>query len=297
MKITVAGTINRDIVRFSNGDSLETLGGLMYSILTFAELARDEDRIIPVANVGHDIYEKVCNTLGKYGQIELGGLKKCNSLNNAVYLNIGADNERDEYTGLNLPKIKFTQLKPHLDSDIIMLNLTSGFEFDISTVEKVINSAPGIKYIDIHSLTLGIDDMGHRFRRKLLYGDKWYARADFVQLTEDEAWSFHNNKEHSDMLAQEVGRNIASKVNKVCLITRGSGGAKIFAGTEEFDIKAPPVKKIIDTTGCGDVFGASFLLDYLNTGNLRESLKFGMKKAAVKCGFLGIDRMKSLRDR
>jgi sugar/nucleoside kinase (ribokinase family) len=295
-KITIIGTINRDIVRFSDGKSLENLGGLMYSILTFAELAPENYRIFPVANIGYDIYEKVCNTLRQYRQIDLSGLKRCDSMNNAVYLNIGADNERDEYTGRNLPEIKFSQIKPFLDSDILMLNMTSGFEFDSSVVGKIIKSSQALTYIDVHSLTLGIDDMGHRYRRKLLQGDRWCKGADFVQLTEDEAWSFHFEQEHNEKLADEVGTAIASRVNRACLMTKGSGGVKIFMGSEKFAVEALPVENLIDTTGCGDVLGASFLLHFYKTGDLRESLNFGVSKAGIKCSFSGIDKMKNLRD-
>lgn len=296
MKIAVAGTINRDILNFSNGRMVESLGGLLYSILTLAALAPEDAIITPVVNVGDDIYNELMEKLSKHGCIELSGIKRLPGFNNAVYLNLSPDRERDEHTDLNLPPIEFAQLKPHLDCDALMLNFTSGFDMEVDVVERAIEDCGGLKYIDIHSLSLGIDEDKHRCRRKVTEPHRWVEGADFVQLTADEAWSFYTGDWSKPETAIEVGRMIPGWVKKACLMTMGAEGVHVFTSEGDFRVEVEPVPRVVDTTGCGDVFGASFLLKFLETGDLIESAKYGVNNAAQKCAFSGIESMGRLND-
>ena len=294
MKIVCAGTINRDVVEFSDGRRLESLGGLMYSLAAISLLAPESARIIPVSNIGDDIYDSAMDELSKFKQIDLGELRRCDCPNNAVYLYLQEGRERDEHTDLNLPRIEYSQFEPHLDSDALMLNFTSGFELDFVTARRVIEAFKGIVYMDIHSLTLGIDDNRHRIRRKIPEGLRWIDGVDLVQATEDEVWSLFDDDGREGGL-DRAGKMAADRCRKACLVTRGSRGVRVFTKGGIFDIEPEKINNIIDTTGCGDVFGAAFLIKYLESGDIRAAAKYGNYVAAKKCLFSGIDDLGMLK--
>ena len=296
MKITVVGTVNRDFLRFEDGKEVESLGGLLYSILTLAVTAPSDWNITPVSNVGEDIYESLMESLRNYPNINLEGLKKISSPNNAVHLRLSPGKEREEWTELRLPPIIFQQIAPHLNCDALMLNFTSGFELKLDTVRKTIDECPGLVYIDLHSLTLGIDERKNRLRRKIDRWREWIAKADFVQLTAEEAWSLSAEENLTVEEKYRVGMSIAKLVRQACLMTCGAEGVIIFTSGKFHTIKTEVIDNPVDTTGCGDVFGGSFLVNYLQTGDLLSSIEYGSRLAGAKCSFAGIENMNRLQE-
>ncbi|MBL7190907.1 hypothetical protein ISS30_04365 [bacterium] len=288
MKITAAGTINRDVKQFADGRKEESLGGLLFTILTLAGLAEDDDLITPVAHVGYDIHDSVLTNLKKFTNINPDGLMKADTLNNTVYLELSPNTERDEHTDLNLPPLKFIDLEKHLNCDVLIMNFTSGYDFEPADLMKIKTKCKGLIYIDIHSLTLGIDESGHRFRRKIPQWRNLIRGADIVQLTAGEAWSFA--EDDAEYSAYEVAFSIAEEVSTACLMTKGAEGVTAYmtgGGYQHFP--AVKAEKIIDTTGCGDVFGAAFLINYMRSKDLEASIEFGNRMAAEKCAFSGLD--------
>ena len=295
MEIVCAGTINRDIVEFADGRRSESLGGLVYSIMALAVLSPGSGRIIPVVNAGKDIYNSVTDELGRFRQIDLEGLHKCDCPNNAVYLCLQEGRERDEHTDLHLPRIEYHQFEPYLDSGALMLNFASGFEMDFATARRIIDAFQGIVYMDIHSLTLGIDDNRHRIRRTIPEGLNWIDGVDFVQATEEEIRSFFREDER-DLGIDVAGRRIADRCRKACFVTRGSRGVRVYTKEGMVEIEPEKIENVIDTTGCGDVFGAAFLISYLENGEVIKAAEFGNKAAALKCGMAGFGELGGLKN-
>lgn len=70
---------------------------------------------------------------------------------------------------------------------------------------------------------------------------------------------------------------------KVCGATMGVKGSMCFDGTNLVTCGAFPVEKVVDTTGCGDLFHTGFAVRYLETHDLLECQRFGAAVAAIKC--------------
>ena len=80
--------------------------------------------------------------------------------------------------------------------------------------------------------------------------------------------------------AEEAVRQVWAKYRpKVCGATMGVRGSMAFDGKDFVRCPAFKVEKVVDTTGCGDLFHAGFAIRYLETQDLLACQQFG---AAVK---------------
>ena len=70
---------------------------------------------------------------------------------------------------------------------------------------------------------------------------------------------------------------------KVCGATMGVRGSMCFDGRDFVKCPAFKVDKVVDTTGCGDLFHTGFAIRYLETQDLMECQRFGAAVSALKC--------------
>ena len=63
----------------------------------------------------------------------------------------------------------------------------------------------------------------------------------------------------------------------------GVRGSMCFDGRDFVRCPAFPVEKVVDTTGCGDLFHAAFAIRYLETHDLLECQRFAAATSALKC--------------
>ena len=74
---------------------------------------------------------------------------------------------------------------------------------------------------------------------------------------------------------------------KVCGATMGVRGSMCFDGRDLVRCPAFKVEKVVDTTGCGDLFHTGFAVRYLETQDLMACQRFGAAVSALKCRGLG----------
>ena len=89
------------------------------------------------------------------------------------------------------------------------------------------------------------------------------------------AWVKVNELEHSRVTSECTG----------LIVTRGSKGAEAI----HHEIVCPAVKvEVADVTGAGDTFLAAFAYQYLDTGDLKQSIQFAVQASAVTVQHLGV---------
>lgn len=69
----------------------------------------------------------------------------------------------------------------------------------------------------------------------------------------------------------------------VCGATMGVRGSMCFDGENMVRCPAFSVEKVVDTTGCGDLFHTGFAVRWLETHNLLDCQRFGAAVSAIKC--------------
>lgn len=84
--------------------------------------------------------------------------------------------------------------------------------------------------------------------------------------------------------AEEAVRAVFAKYRpRVCGATMGERGSMCFDGKDFVKCPAFKVGKVVDTTGCGDLFHAGFAVCWLETHDLLECQRFGAAVSAIKC--------------
>ena len=67
------------------------------------------------------------------------------------------------------------------------------------------------------------------------------------------------------------GISYAKSLNNISVLTLAEKGSLIIANEEVLEITAKPVKKVVDTTGAGDLYAAGFLYGLTHHKNYQES--------------------------
>ena len=84
--------------------------------------------------------------------------------------------------------------------------------------------------------------------------------------------------------AEEAVRQVWAKYRpKVCGATMGVRGSMAFDGKDFVKLPAFKVEKVVDTTGCGDLFHTGFAVRWIETHDMLESMRFGSAVSAIKC--------------
>jgi sugar/nucleoside kinase (ribokinase family) len=103
--------------------------------------------------------------------------------------------------------------------------------------------------------------------------------VDIVKVGKDEAGALKGD-------AEEGLRKLAELGPKVAILTQGEKGCLIFANGKLSEVKALKVDAK-DLTGAGDVFGAAFLVKYLESRDAIEAAQFANAAAALKIRYKG----------
>ncbi len=290
MKIAVIGTFVLDEIHNFQGKTVNSLGGISYSVSILSHLLRSDDEIIPIANVGIDGYDRITEFLSRHKNIRLHGIRRDDRNNTRVTLLYHDRYSRVEILQNRLSPIQLDQVLGIGEVDVILINFITGFEMPLDTLTDVCTQASALKYMDFHSLTLGIDENGRRFPRKPADWKEWIKYVDILQCNEDEAKILNGSDQFYDF-----GVHIIHNGTKILNITRGSKGSLLFVRNSEDviyeEIPACPVDEVVDVTGCGDAFAGGFLVNYLKTKDALSASKNANRVAGFNSTLSGIEQI------
>jgi phosphoglycerate kinase len=120
-------------------------------------------------------------------------------------------------------------------------------------------------------------------------------KCDIVILNFDEAQILSGEDSISNCL-----RKIYDIGLSVVVITDGSNGSYVFDGSKEYFCSGVKPKKVVDATGAGDCFGATFFYFYTKGYPISKAMEFASKNAVsviskkgAHLGLLGFDELVS----
>jgi sugar/nucleoside kinase (ribokinase family) len=293
-RIALLGTINRDTIHTPDGVTTESYGGLLYSILALAEIASPEASIYPICNVGADMESVVREKLAPYPQVKFDGITFVPGKNPHCFLEYNTEGHKQETLQNDVPQITFAQIQPFLDCDAICFNFITGMELALETAEQVRKAAKGLLLMDVHSLTLGMDENRRRFWRVPPEWERWVGCVDVVQMNEQEGALLADESLAEDQATLRFAEKVLTLGPTTLMLTRNVRGSQTFCqnadGTLQVKWYAPvPVGEPQDETGCGDTFLMGFTWAFLQSNNQDIACQFANRVAGINVCLRGID--------
>jgi len=306
-RVGVIGTFVWDIIygRDPRDLPVEEWGGITYALGAFDAALPPDWEIVPVVKIGADLAGEARAFLRTLRRIAPDAAPvEVPYRNNRVELRYQSAERRSEVLSGGVPGWTWLGLKPLLAGlDALYVNLISGVELDLETMQLLRQQFRGPIYCDLHSLLLGIRADGLRTPRPLENVAAWCRCADLVQVNEDEMALMAADP--MALAATALGEGVR------CLtVTLGSRGVVYFAAPD-FDggtswtgaplskagaygatrtALVPAVAAIgreSDPTGCGDVWGATYFSRLLAGDNLVTAMQAAMTAASRNVGHRG----------
>jgi adenosine kinase len=298
MKSLVLGHLCLDIIHTPDGSEIRSFGGIYYAVTAMAVLAERSDRVIPVFGVGREDHAPLLKNLARFPAIDPSGIFPFDTPTNEVHLFYRDGGARTECSKDIAQPIPIERIRPYLTVDGILVNMISGFDLTIDTLDQIrmaIRPHGTPLHFDYHSLTLGIRPGQERYRRPVEDWRRWAFMTETVQLNEEEIGGLTRD----GMTEQQTAGHLLTLGTKGVIVTRGERGASLFLNEKKkvirMEIPGIRVDRAIDATGCGDVFGAIFLQHYLKHHDLHDAALAANAAAAAKARLAGSDRMSELR--
>ena len=287
-KIAVIGTINRDSVTRADGSRHEGYGGILYNLAVLSALAPENTTICPVANIGRDCSRQILRRLQALARLNLDGLRVVEKPNNHCILRYHDEATKTEVLKGWVGGVGVAQLRTIADANIVLVNFISGSDISGSNLQWLREHCRGLIVMDFHSRTLGRHRDGRRFLRRPRKWREYLGCADIVQMNELE-FQLLSEKVAGETSCKNFLRRHLSKTARCLIVTRGADGCLVTRrkGTEIWfgSIPAPGVAEVVDTTGCGDIFSAGFIAEYLKTDNEIAAAQFATRLASWRTTF------------
>jgi len=311
MKFIVIGEPCIDLTHKMTGEIVKSYGGILYSIIGLSVVAKPSDVIMPVINIGEDEYDNITEILKKYPNISLDGITKKQHQTRVVHLyysyyNSGRTAKFDCKT-TESHIMDFSTIEKFLDgTDAILINMISGSDIKLETLMMLRQKFQGLMHIDIHNLVMKTNDDGSREQTTLENWRKWCTNTNTVQMNEFEVKSLSRVKKTEYEVIEDIliaqnsnteGVVITKGINGVSGYTKKEKkfGGETFSDLDKQDIRAIENPKFKDSTGCGDVFAASFTYEFSKHRDFSKSLYFANRMSSFKTSLEGIDELYKLK--
>jgi len=293
MKIGIIGTINKDFILPFRHSPIESIGGILYDISVLSAILKSEDEIIPVSYVGFDLYDAMVSYCQNRPNVSSAGLIPIDQRNHNVIIEYHTLEERNEKSLFPFPSLTKEQVEVVADADLIIVNFISGWDLELSALEYLSEIAGDRLYMDLHYLSMGRNKIGKRYPELPADIDKWLAAPTWLQMNENE-FSQVAGPESS---AIELHKN-KLRENQILLVTQGAGDTLLVyredGEIQQHAVPAYVVPELIDTTGCGDSFGAGFAAHFMKNASLKAAVNFANCVAAANTMLQGTNEMDKL---
>lgn len=287
-KIGVLGALVWDVIhgRDPAQPTVEEWGGIAYSLAAMDAALPDGWEIVPLIKVGFDRSRQAAEFARTLEHFPAHArFIEVPVANNQVELRYQSAERRCERMAGGVPGWNWQELGPMVqDLDFLYVNFISGFEMCRWTAKNLRQGFQGPIYADLHSLFLGMRSDGIRTLQALPEFGEWFSCFDYVQLNEEEMRTLGDEPMalSAEMLRAGVQLlNVTLGAKGVAYVQAPASRTSHFAPSAvRSALLPPPAVEVVDTTGCGDVFGATCAARLAAGDSIEEALAFANRSAA-----------------
>jgi sugar/nucleoside kinase (ribokinase family) len=175
--------------------------------------------------------------------------------------------------------------------------MISGFDLTLETLDMLrmeIRDDRTPIYLDVHCLPYGVNGDCTRIPRPVDTWRRWLFMLHATQMNETELTTLPPGQINERSFATHV----LALNTEVLHITKGERGSVLYTSEHKHikqnDFPAFEPEKVVDTTGCGDVFGAAYCAYYLRSKDIIASTRFANRVASLNAQFPGSEGLDKL---
>jgi len=293
-RFVLLGTITHDVITQASGRVLSGEGGILYKAAGLCGLGQ---HVTLYTHVGKDIFSRVKAVIDHWPTCDSSRIRVVPGPGNNVFLHYPEKGERVEVLESYVPPLRPDRLLKELPGvGFLILVINSGFDIALRDWRRIIRRADCPIWFDVHSLALTLELHRARRYRPLPEWRDWaegttYLQANLIEvasmLGEPEQTPSRDRLNHFGEQALEIGL-------QAVFITLGAEGVLALLPGRIKRIVTAEARRVVDTTGCGDIFCAGAAARLASGADPVEAAAFGVELASEAAGVSGIEQTYSL---
>ena len=88
--------------------------------------------------------------------------------------------------------------------DGILINMITGFDFNLEQIKEIRNVYKGLIYIDVHTLSRGLDKNLKREFRLIPFFNEWASSVDIIQVNESELRTISKKTDELEIVKEVI---------------------------------------------------------------------------------------------
>lgn len=289
-RFALLGTITHDVITQASGRVLSGEGGILYQAAGLCGLGQ---HVTLYAQVGGDILPRVKPVIERWPTCDSSKIRVVPGPGNKVFLHYPERGERIEVLESHVAPLRPDLLLKELPGmSFLIMVINSGFDIALRDWRRVVRRAECPIWFDFHSLALELEVHKPRRYRALPEWRDWAEGTTYLQA---------NLKEVASMLGEPDETPSRERLSRyrdqafelgirAAFITLGEEGVLVLLPGRLKKVSSAAARRVVDTTGCGDVFCSGAAASLASGADPVEAAAFGAELASEAAGVSGVEQ-------
>jgi sugar/nucleoside kinase (ribokinase family) len=278
MTVFIIGHLCIDQVVIQGKKQPISMGGTAaFSSIVCARLAPSE-QVSVISKIGPDYPDHFLEVL-KNAKVDTTHISRVKNQTTRYVLEYSSNDERNLTLKAVCAPITIEDLKEHLDDAKLLYFGPIANEIPAETIIEAKERTKALVALDVQGIIRHRDPQGKLSFRSSGKIDEMLPYVDIIKLDLNEAQTITGSSKIQDIFSYLGNLGV-----KIAIVTRGRAGSVLFQ--RGIVIKMPSIilKTIYNTTGAGDCFFSSFLMNYLENQDALQAAQYATKVVSYFIG-------------